>query len=156
MNPSVVHLFEVPQHRDAMAALIHDAFWITVPGASAERMALRLAEARNADHIPLALVALHEGQPLGVVNLVHSDDDRRPTWTPWLAGLVVADGWRGQGVGTALVRELLAQAQRLGVERLYFGTDGPRFYQRLGAVAHEQARPGFWFMRFELADRAAA
>jgi predicted N-acetyltransferase YhbS len=154
--PQIVHLFEVPEHRAAMAALIHDEFWLTVPGASAECMAARLAEAACADRVPLALVAVHEGQAIGVVNLVESDDDHHPEWTPWLAGMVVAEGWRGRGVGSALVRELLVRAQRLGVGCLYFGTDGPRFYARLGAVLHEQARPGFWFMRFDLAAEPAA
>jgi hypothetical protein len=33
---------------------------------------------------------------------------------------------------------------------LYFGTDGPGFYTRLGAVEHEAVRPGFSIMRFDL------
>ena len=156
LSPRIVHLFEVPEHRDAMAALIHDEFWITVPGASAERMAARLAEARCADQVPLALVALHGDQAIGVVNLVDSDGDHHPEWTPWLAGMVVAEGWRGRGVGSALVCALLEQARRLGIDRLYFGTDGPAFYQRLGAVTHQLARPGFWFMRFDLGPGAAS
>ena len=34
--------------------------------------------------------------------------------------------------------------------RTYFGTDGPGFYTRLGAVVQEQPNPDFWFMRFDL------
>jgi hypothetical protein len=33
---------------------------------------------------------------------------------------------------------------------VYFGTDGPGFYSRLGAVEQEQVREDFWFMRFDL------
>jgi predicted N-acetyltransferase YhbS len=147
--PSIVHLFAVPDHREELAGLIHREFWLDVPGASEDAMGLRLAQAARADRLPLCLVALHQGRPIGVVNLVDNDDDDHTDWHPRLAGMVVAEPWRGHGVGSALVRELLVQARRLGFERVYFGTDGPGFYTRLGAVVHEQPRPDFWFMRFD-------
>lgn len=150
MQFTIGHLFEHTRHLPAVAALIHNAFWTTVPGASAERMSARLALADRAGRIPLALVALHEDQPIGAINLVDSDDDEHPDWHPWLAGLVVAESWRSRGVGSALVRALLVEARRLGFQRIYFGTDGPGFYLRLGAVLHEQAGADFCFMRFDL------
>ncbi len=143
------HLFEQPQHAAAVARLIHDEFWTAVPGASAAAMQARLATASSPDHVPLCLVALRGGQAIGVVNLVDNDDEEHTDWWPWLAGMVVAEPWRAQGVGAALVRALLAEAWRLGIDRVYFGTDGPGFYTRLGAVLHEQPRPDFWFMRFD-------
>lgn len=143
-------LHEVPRHRLTVASLIHHEFWTAVPGASVEKMADRLAQARSPDRLPVCLVALADEQVLGVVNLVDNDDDDHPEWHPWLAGMVVAEAWRGQGIGSALVRALLDHARRLGYPRVYFGTDGPGFYTRLGAVEHEVPRPGFWFMRFDL------
>jgi predicted N-acetyltransferase YhbS len=143
------HLHQRPALREAVARLIHHEFWTTVPGASVERMAQRLLQADRADAVPLCLVAVQGEQLLGVVNLVDNDDDDHPEWRPWLAGMVVAEAWRGQGVGSALVRALCAQAWAQGFERVYFGTDGPGFYLRLGAVHHQQPRPGFWFMRFD-------
>jgi len=151
ITPSIHHLFELPEHRLAVASLIHHEFWTSVPGASVQTMHDRLGEASSADAVPLCLVAVHEGQPIGVVNLVDNDDDDHTDWRPWLAGMVVAAPWRSQGVGSALVRALLQQSRRLGCRRVYFGTDGPHFYERLGAVRHLQPRDGFWFMRFDLA-----
>lgn len=151
MQVEVVHLYQVPGQRAAVARLIHDEFWTTVPGASAERMADRLLQAGHPDRIPLCRVAVHDSQAIGVVNLVDDDDDEKhPEWTPWLAGMVVAAPWRGRGVGSLLVRTLLGDARRLGLPRVYFGTDGPGFYTRLGAVHHQQPSDGFWFMRFDL------
>ena len=150
MTTQVVHLFEQPQHRAAVAALIHHEFWTEVAGASVERMAIRLQRARDADALPLCLVALREGLPIGVVNLVDNDDEAHTDWHPWLAGMVVTAPYRGQGVGSMLVRELLTHARRLRLPRVYFGTDGPGFYTRLGAVVHQVPREGFWFMRFDL------
>jgi len=150
MSLQIAHLFDVPQHREAIASLIHHEFWTDVPGASVQRMAERLLKADGADAVPLCRVALLEGQPVGVVNLVDNDDERHTEWHPWLAGMVVAADHRGQGIGSTLVRTLLDDARGLGFERVYFGTDGPGFYTRLGAVVHEQPRADFWFMRFEL------
>jgi predicted N-acetyltransferase YhbS len=151
MTVTVRHLFDVPEQRLAVAELIHDEFWITVPGASAAAMAERLTRARGPEGLPLCLVALQGDEAIGTVNLVASDGDSHPEWAPWLAGMVVARGWRGQGVGSTLVLALLREARRLGIRQLYFGTDAPGFYTRLGAVLQEQPRPGFWFMRFDLA-----
>jgi len=146
----ITHLFTVPQHRQAVASLIHHEFWTSVPGATLHGMATRLAQAHSAEQLPLCLLALQGDEPVGVVNLVHSDEDDRPHWTPWLAGMVVAPPWRGRGVGSALVQALLDEARRLGVPRVYLGTDGPGFYTRLGAVLHEQVRADFCFMHFDL------
>lgn len=161
LNPSAIrritmddvelhHLFQQPQLRHDVARLIHEEFWTHVPGASVEGMAERLTRADRADRVPLCRVAVHQGQAIGVVNLIESDDDDRTHWTPWLAGMVVAAPWRGRGVGSRLVRTLLDDARGLGVTRVYFGTDGPGFYTRLGAVLHEQLRADFCFMRFDL------
>ena len=146
----IVHLHAVPQHQPAVAALIHHEFWTAVPWASVERMAARLALAVSADALPLCLVAQRDGAVIGAVNLVDNDDDEHTDWWPWLAGLVVAEPHRGQGVGSLLVRTLVLHARPLGLPRLYFGTDGPGFYARLGAVVHAVPREGFCFMRFDL------
>ena len=143
------HLFETPRHRRSVAELIHEAFWTGVPGASVDAMATRLLQASQPDRVPLCLVALHGDEAVGVVNLVDNDDERHTEWSPWLAGMVVRADWRGRGVGSALVSALLDRAWPLGIDRVYFGTDGPGFYTRLGAVVHEQPRPDFWFMRFD-------
>ena len=150
MALQIAHLFEVPGHREAVASLIHHEFWAQVPGASVQGMAERLRQADSADAVPLCRVALLEGRPVGVVNLVDNDDEQHTDWHPWLAGMVVATDHRGQGIGSSLVRTLLADARRLGFERVYFGTDGPGFYTRLGAVVHQPVRADFWFMRFDL------
>jgi predicted N-acetyltransferase YhbS len=150
MDLTISHLFEQPQHREAVAALIHNEFWTEVPGASVEKMAARLGDASTTGALPLCLIALHGDEVVGAINLVDNDDDEHTDWHPWLAGMVVAESHRGQGIGSQLVRELLAEAKRLNFERVYFGTDGPRFYVRLGAVVHHVPREGFWFVRFDL------
>jgi GNAT superfamily N-acetyltransferase len=164
-NVRIVHLHDHPQHRQAVAAMIWQEFWTAVPGASINAMAERLAQASDPHAVPLCLVALGRDHsdghpdvhdtPLGVINLVEHDDDTHTDWTPWLAGLVVRADQRGRGIGSALVRRLLAEARRLGVPRLYFGTDVPAFYARLGARLHLQHSATFCFMRFDIEENTA-
>ncbi|MBL8351543.1 MAG: GNAT family N-acetyltransferase [Burkholderiaceae bacterium] len=148
--PAIRHLCEVPQARAAVAAMIHAEFWADVPGASVDGMAARLAQAGSADALPLCRVALAGGQPVGVANLVDYDDPNPRVGRPWLAGLVVVPAWRGRGLGSRLVHTLLADARRLGETQLFLGSDGPGFYTRLGAQLHQQLRPDFWLLRFDL------
>lgn len=64
--------------------------------------------------------------------------------------MVVVPGRRGQGIGSALVRVLLCDARAMGFQRVWLGTDGPGFYERLGARRHLQRSTDFWTMVFEL------
>lgn len=146
---TLVHLCDQPQFLERVAHLIWNEFWTDKPDVTAAHLAARLGQSVQPGRMPLCLVALMGGEPVGVVNLVDNDDDERTHWHPWLAGLVVVPDRRGQGVGTRLVRRLLDEAWQLGFERVHFGTDGPGFYQRLGAVVQERAREDFVFMRFD-------
>ena len=98
----------------------------------------------------LCRVALSSGVPVGVVNLIDYDDPNPRVGRPWLAGLVVVPAWRGRGLGTRMVQAVLDDARRLGETEVFLGTDGPSFYERQGARVHQQPRPDFWLMRFEL------
>ena len=69
--------------------------------------------------------------------------------------MVVAKEFRGQGIGTPLVRALLAEAQRLGFATMCSGTDGPGFYECIGAVTHEHVSDDFSIMRFDLAGNTS-
>jgi len=157
MQPTIHYQFDLPGRQREIASLIHHEFWTEVPGASVEAMQTRIAAGQYRDMLPLTLAALDGDTLCGVVNLVDNDDENQPEWGPWLAGMVVAKPWRGKGVGSALVLRLLDEARRQGHPRVYFGTDGPGFYTRLGAVPHQQGRRAdFWFMRFDLAAKREA
>lgn len=83
--------------------------------------------------IPLALVAVANETVVGIVSLKVSDMDTRPGLMPWLAGLYVVPTHRGLGIGTRLVRAVLAKARELQVETLYLYTPGAEsFYTTLG------------------------
>ena len=83
--------------------------------------------------MPRTFIYTHNGNALGSAALVASDMDTRPGLTPWLASVFVAPPFRRQGIGSALVRHAMRQAEAAGISRLYlFTPDRAGFYQDLG------------------------
>lgn len=151
MAVAIDHLLRHAHLTEEVARLIHAEFWADRPGGMTEAdLVAHLGRATDPSRIPLSLIALDGADLVGTVNLIDNDDARRAHLHPWLAAMVVKAAYRGQGIGTRLVLALLGEATRLGHPRVYFGTDGPGFYARLGAELHEQVTPAFCIMRFPL------
>lgn len=133
--------------------MIYNEFWIDVEdGMSLGDLIAHLKTASGPQQMPLSLIALVDGQLAGTINLIENDDENRAHLRPWLAAMVVRADLRGRGIGSALVKALLVDARLMGIPTVYFGTDGPGFYERLGAVKHEHVRDDFAIMKFELAS----
>ena len=157
MAVEIEHLFRRSHHLPAVARLIYNEFWADVRGGmTVAQLEAHLRTATNPQRIPLSLLALDGDELLGTVNLIDNDDDQRAHLHPWLAALVVVAPRRGRGVGSQLVAALLAQAAQMQIAAVYFGTDGPGFYARLGAQVHEEVKSGFFIMRFELPATASS
>jgi predicted N-acetyltransferase YhbS len=147
----ITHLFNHPHLIESVAQMIYDEFWRdVVDGMSVADLVAHLHTATDAKRIPLSLIALQDDQLVGTVNLIENDDDARTHLRPWLAAMVVRANVRGQGIGTQLVNALLTEARAMKIPTLYFGTDGPGFYERLGAIKYEQVRDDFCIMKFVL------
>ena len=147
----IAHLFHHPQLIESVAQMIYSEFWRdVVDGMSIDDLIAHLCTATDADHIPLCLIALQDEELVGTINLIENDDASRTHLRPWLAAMVVREVQRGSGIGTKLVNALLTEARRMHVPALYFGTDGPGFYERVGAIQHEKVRADLCIMKFEL------
>jgi putative acetyltransferase len=146
-NCQIAHLYEHPAHVDRVARWIYAEFWADKEVHTPESLARYLRNAVWPEAIPLSLLALIDGEPVGTVNLIENDDDQRTHLRPWLAALVVIPGYRGRGIGSQLVRELAGHAASLGYSSVYLGTDNPGFYARLGATVREQVTSEFAIMQ---------
>ena len=86
-------------------------------------------------------VALEGDTLLGTASIIEHDMSTRTELSPWMASVYVAPEFRNRGVGSALVRAVMEEAPRLGLERLYLITpDKVRFYSRLGWQVLETAK----------------
>lgn len=91
---------------------------------------LGIVEEQAFDH---ALVAEIDGIVVGSVLLVAEELEPMHDVSPWLAGLVVAPGHRGRGIGAALVRAIEARAAGLECPVLHLYTsEAEPFYAALG------------------------
>lgn len=90
------------------------------------------------DGFEAAFVARERGRPIGSCLLVRDEISSPHDLTPWLAGLVVEEAYRGGGIGTALVKTVEAHAASAGIGMLYLYTWQARgFYEALGWTAVE-------------------
>ena len=73
-----------------------------------------LEQLARVDDRHLVLVALIDGEPVGISRLVRDEDD------PALGEIAfsVGDDWHGRGVGSVLVDRLACEARAAGIERL--------------------------------------
>lgn len=121
-----------PSVIERVAELRRAAFFLDSAYTLAEdREALwRLAASKGEDE--QGFVAEADGTIVGSGLLVQRELDQYHDFGPWLAGLVVHPEWRGQGVGSMLVRAVEEQARRNGAGRLYLYTfETERFYRSI-------------------------
>lgn len=148
----VAPLLDHPRHVPFVADLVYRTFWVDVPdGLSLDYLTRAFGGQAEPGRVLKSWVALKGDEPLGCVHLIDHDDSTLIDLYPWLAAMVVAPQRRGQGIGSALVRALLADACTMGFKRVWFGTDSPGFYERLGARRHLDRGEGFWTMVFDIA-----
>ncbi|TAK77614.1 MAG: GNAT family N-acetyltransferase [Gammaproteobacteria bacterium] len=124
-----------PHHIPTLATLWYEEIsrhW--VPNASVERNTHQLIEHSNANKTPMAFVALHQNQPIGMACL-RENDGIRPDLTPWLGSLIVHPHHRKRKVGEMLIEAVKSQAKIFGHHILYllaFDPTIPHWYARLG------------------------
>jgi putative acetyltransferase len=119
---------ERPDDDEAITSVVEAAF-----GSPAEAQLVRDIRASEQFVPELSLVAELDGRIVGHVMISGTwlDDDGARRTIASLSPLAVAPDLHGQGIGSALVREVTAQADALG-EPLVVLEGSPVFYGRLG------------------------
>jgi GNAT superfamily N-acetyltransferase len=130
MQPTI----EPMRERDVAAvARLRLATFFEGTARTVEEDAAGLRRLLAGDGFEVAFVARLGDIPVGTCLLVRHELEPAHDLTPWLAGLVVDAGYRGAGIGSALVRATEAHAAVRGVETLYLHTWEARdFYAALG------------------------
>ncbi len=117
----IEYLADVPYYLHVVASWVFRE-WCREDG-SLEKVLSRYKQRLSRSHIPLTLVALRDGTPVGVISLKLDELPTRPDLFPWLGSLFVVPEHRGNGIGRLLVRRAEFIAQELGVGMLFVFTD---------------------------------
>jgi predicted N-acetyltransferase YhbS len=132
-------------HQDVvpiLAAWIYNEWSYLYPGATLQDFTGLLLERMDKKSLPLTLVAIEAGEPVGTASLKAFDMETRNDLTPWLTSLHVAEPWRRRGIGSNLVKAIEQKAVELGIRKLFlFTTDADLvalFYSRLGWTVKEK------------------
>lgn len=133
-----------------LAKWIYKEFWTDISEVTEESILERFKETKSKENIPLTKIVFLNDEPVGTVSLIESDDDERTHLKPWLAALYVESKVRKLGLGKALTQNLLLDAKRLGIKKLYLGTDKPEFYIKQQAKMYEDPKVGLKILYFEL------
>jgi N-acetylglutamate synthase-like GNAT family acetyltransferase len=126
-------LSDDPRHIPTLAQWHHRQWQFLNPRSTIETRMETLESHLDPNPIPSTYVAVADGRLLGSASLVQHDVDSRLALSPWLASVFVAPRHRKFGIGSGLVRHVVAAAREQGIERIYlFTPDKQRFYVNLG------------------------
>ena len=100
----------------------------------------RLRAYLNKDSIPLMLVAIENGNPVGVAQLKYREMTIYPEKEHWLGGVYVSSKSRGKGIAKQVVQGIIDIAKTLNVETLYLQTENLNggLYRKMGWTPIEQ------------------
>jgi predicted N-acetyltransferase YhbS len=125
-----------------LATWICDEWSYLYPKLTRQDVINMLQERRNKDKLPLTLVALEAGQPVGTVSLKMFDMEKRDDLAHWLTSLYVVKPLRRRRIGSNLMEVAEKKAAELEIRELFlFTTDvdlSGLFYSKLGWVVKEK------------------
>ena len=125
-----------------LAGWIYNEWSYLYPGTTLHDIEDHLRERINKKSLPLTLVAIEAGEPVGTASLKACDMETRSDLTPWLTSVYVAKRWRRKGIGSSLVKAIEKKAAELEILKVFlFTTDAALaalFYSRLGWIVKEK------------------
>jgi GNAT superfamily N-acetyltransferase len=136
-----------PQAIPEIAQWHFDEWHALFPERTLADFAAELAESLQSDDIPQTWLLLDEQQNVcGTGSLLLRDMNTNRELSPWLANIFLRPESRGQGLGRALVLQLMHEAKQRGVPVLYlFTEDRQLFYEKLGwDLHHRELYEGEW------------
>jgi N-acetylglutamate synthase-like GNAT family acetyltransferase len=137
---NIDHLAKHPHLVPTLAQWVKGEWGHLCPDVAYEEYVSNFQRQAAHDRIPETFVALEGDALLGTASIIEHDMSTRMELSPWMASVYVAPEFRNKGVGSALVRTVMQEAGRLGLQRLYLITpDKVGFYSRLGWQVLETA-----------------
>ena len=109
--------------------------WSCLPlWADEEQIRARLIERNSSDDRQVTLIVIDaENNVIAAGSLIHFELSDNPQRMHWLGEVITTPSHRGQGLGSALVKELIKQASEQNIAELWLYTpDMQSLYRKLG------------------------
>ena len=120
-------------HIPTLAGWHHEQWSYLNPQRTLEERIERLRSHLGGRRMPTTVVAVEGQSLLGSASLIEHDLPTRTDLSPWLASVYVVAEHRRRGIGSALVRRIVEEAEALQYDCLYlFTMDQERLYAGLG------------------------
>lgn len=109
--------------------------WLSDRGITRETFIEEIRNRADAEGLPIPLVALVKGQIVGSAELKdHELEEHFPELRFWVGSIYVTRDYRGQGIGSLLIEEVVRLARSRGIAKLHLQTEAldGGLYARLG------------------------
>lgn len=141
MDVNIEHLADCPNAVPILAEWLFDEWGYRSADGTVQGIIETLNRRLNRDRLPMALVAIEQGRPLGTASLRFREVAIRPHYEHWLGTIYVHRPFREKGVGSMLINAAIREAAKLGIDDLYLytrRTETENWYAKLGWVALER------------------
>lgn len=133
LTGNYIYLADCPELIPVLAGWFFDEWGRHNSNLSQEIIEDNLKGRLNRDEIPLVLIHMLAGSPIASASLKIQEMETHPQYLHWLGSVYVLPEHRAQGIGSNLIRRIIEEARRLGVEELYLYTRKKEdFYSKLG------------------------
>ncbi|MBI9108860.1 MAG: GNAT family N-acetyltransferase [Spirochaetales bacterium] len=119
----IVWLADYPEFITSVSEWLHTEFGRYHQNSTIEKRTKRLKKSCNKTKIPITLLVLHKGMPIGTASLIENDMESHPNYSPWLASVYTLSEYRNNGVAKSLIKHIITLAARLNYEQIYLFTD---------------------------------
>ena len=130
---NIINLKDALQHLHTLAKWHHNEWAYLNPEETLPERIDRMASDFEEALIPSTFIAIEGDKLIGSAALAEADMGSYKPLSPWLASVFVRPSYRKQGIGSSLVKHVMATAQKNGITELYLFTPNQEsFYTRLG------------------------
>ena len=92
-------------------------------GTTLDKVTANLQEYLQINSIPLIILAIDKDEVVGAAQLKYREMDIYPEKEHWLGGVYVSKKHRGNNTAQEIIRRLINDAKKFGVEKLYLQTE---------------------------------
>jgi predicted N-acetyltransferase YhbS len=129
----IEYLADHPMHLPTIAAWQQAQFGYLTPATTLRDRTDRLHQSLHKDALPIAFIALSDNGAIAGSAGILATTITQKHLTPWLSSVYVPLEHRGKGIASALSVHSIAEAARLGFDRLFlFTPHNEKMYARLG------------------------